>query len=100
MAKEEKKEKKGGFLRVVFWIVLIYLVANFCWNNKPLYRLIWPSNSTEISTDSVEKLKEKVLETVEETKNEVLKAETAIIPKEDKESLKELIKQKAADEKQ
>lgn len=93
----ETEAKKGGFFRIVFWILFIYLIANFCWNNQPLYRLIWPENSTEMATDNVEKLKEEVLDSVEQTKNKILEKKTAVIPEEDKESLKKLIEQKATD---
>jgi len=93
----DTEAKKGGFLRVVFWIILIYLIANFCWNNQPLYRLIWPNTTVETTTDTIKEAKTEILDKVEQTKNKILEKKTAVIPEEDKESLKKLIEEKATD---
>lgn len=99
MSEKEKKEKKGGFFRLIFWILVIYLLANFCWNGKPLYQLIWSEESVKKAAETVEKAKVEMLDTVEETKNKIVDEKTAVIPEEDKESLKNLIEEKAQSDK-
>lgn len=93
----DTEAKRGGFFRIVFWIIFIYLIANFCWNNQPLYRLIWPNSTAKTTTDTIRKVKTEILDSVEQTKNKILKTDTAVIPEKDKKSLEKLIEQKAED---
>ncbi len=85
----EKKEKtpRGFLIPLIFVLLLLYLLANFCRDGKPLYRYILPEREKPIL--------EKALEKSEEIVNKVTHKPTSVIPKEDQESLKKLIEQKS-----
>ncbi len=88
--------------KVIYIFIVLFLLANFSWSGKPLWRHLLPSSSTvtEPAKEGVEKGKifiEKAGETVKEgtekVKGTLKKAPTADIPKEDREKLEEFIRE-------
>ncbi len=88
--------------KLFFLIILFILIANFCWNGKPLYKQFI---SGKISTNSItNKIKTETHKTVEKTKKLIKKGTNSVksikksLPKEedvskkDKEELNNIIK--------
>ncbi len=100
-----KKGGAGGVLLKVFLILLfIVLLANFHWDGKPLYKVLFPSlDSTvkqtvekveETTKSGLEKAKEGIVETTQDIKEKVAGegATKSEFPKEDREKLDRIIK--------
>ena len=88
------KKSKSGLGSLIFKIVkiavFIFLLANFCWNGKPLWKNIIPSGSSAIekSEKAIKKESEKVQKMVKEISEDAEK--TAKKAAEDaKDSIKE-----------
>lgn len=72
-----KKGKNGGslFLKIVKIFVFVFLLANFCWNGKPLWRMIVPGaedaveQGGELIKEGAQKAGRAVKEAVQDTKN-------------------------------
>jgi len=104
--------KKSGaanvLLKVLLFIIFLVLLANFCWDGKPLYKVLFPGvdrgvaktvDKLENTTKSgIEKAKDTVVDKAQELKEEIKEKVTgdpevkSEFPKEDREKLDRIIK--------
>ncbi len=88
--------------KAVYIFIVLFLLANFSWGGKPLWKHIIPGSEsiTEPAKDGAEKGRifiEKAGDTIKEGGEKVIdsfkKVPTADIPKEDREKLEEIIRE-------
>ena len=99
-----KKKSGGGIGSLIFKIVkiavFIFLLANFCWNGKPLWKNIIPSGSSAIekSEKAIKKESEKVQKMVKEVSEDAEKTAKKAIDETKKaaEDAKDSIKEKTS----
>lgn len=98
------KKSKSGLGSLIFKIVkiavFIFLLANFCWNGKPLWKNIIPagSDAVEKSERALKEEKEKVRKMMKEASENAEKAAKKAVNETKKaaEEAKDSIKDKAA----
>ncbi|HDT11971.1 MAG TPA: hypothetical protein ENN58_04460 [bacterium] len=88
--------------KAIYIFIVLFLLANFSWGGKPLWRYIIPGSGdvSETAKEGVEKSRmfiEKAGESVKEgagkVKESFKKGPTAEIPEEDREKLEEFIRE-------
>ena len=96
---------KGGlgsmFLTIVKIIVFVFLLANFCWNGKPLWKNVIPSDGKtfEKIEKIIKKETQKAIKAASDTVDDAKKAADKAVKETKKaaEDAKDSIKNKAAD---
>jgi hypothetical protein len=87
--------------KAIYIFIVLFLLANFSWNGKPLWKHIIPESQsvTDPAKEGVEKGRafiEKAGDTLKEgsekVRDSLKKGPTAEIPKEDREKLEEIIR--------
>lgn len=99
-----KKKSSGGFgsliLKIVKIAVFIFLLANFCWNGKPLWKNIIPTagDTIEKSEKAIKKESEKVQKMVKEVSKDAEKTAKKAVDETKKaaEDAKDSIKEKTS----
>ena len=99
-----KKKSSGGIGSLIFKIVkiavFIFLLANFCWNGRPLWKNVIPSGSSAIekSGKAIKKESEKVQKMVKEVSEDAEKTAKKAIDETKKaaEDAKDSIKEKTS----
>lgn len=99
-----KKKSNGGISGLIFKIikiaVFIFLLANFCWNGKPLWKNIIPSggNAVEKSGKVIKDEAEKVQKMVKDASKDAEKTAKKAVEETKKaaEDAKDAIKEKAS----
>jgi hypothetical protein len=83
---------------IIYIFIIIFLLANFCWEKKPLWKHFLPAagNAVENVVEGTEKTIKEGTEKIKETIKNAPKAE---ISEEDKEKLNEIIKSSSEKEK-
>lgn len=97
----KKKSGKGGIgsliLKIIKIAVFVFLLANFCWNGRPLWKNVIPTagNAIEKSEKAIKKEAEKVQKAVKEASKDAEKTakkaidETKKAAEDAKDSIKE-----------
>ena len=99
-----KKKSSGGIGSLIFKIVkiavFIFLLANFCWNGKPLWKNVIPTagSTIEKSEKAIKKESEKVQKMVKDASKDVEKTAKKAVDETKKaaEDAKDAIKEKAS----
>ena len=100
----KKKSGKGGIgsliLKIIKIAVFVFLLANFCWNGKPLWKNIIPTagDTIEKSEKAIKKEAEKVQKAVKEASKDAEKTAKKAVDETKKaaEDAKDAIKEKAS----
>jgi len=104
MVKSSKKKGGDGIGSLIFKIVkiavFIFLLANFCWNGKPLWKILIPSaeSAIEKSGETLKKESGKVQKAVKDASKDVEKAAKKAVDETKKaaEDAKDAVKEKAS----
>jgi hypothetical protein len=90
---------------IIYIFIIILLLANFCWEKKPLWKHFLPAaenameNVVEGTEKSLKEGKEIIKEGTEKIKETIKDAPKAEISEEDREKLNEIIKKSSDKEK-
>lgn len=86
------------FKHIIYIFIILFLLANFCWEKKPLWKHFIPvaestmENVVEGTEKSLKEGKEIIKEGAEKIKETIKDAPKAEISEEDREKLNEIIK--------
>ncbi|MFO7736769.1 MAG: hypothetical protein R6W70_11225 [bacterium] len=64
-----KKDKNSFFKKLIKYLLLIFLIANFCWDGKPLYKYIYSGNEPKKIKNGVENLKKETDRQIDKIKD-------------------------------
>lgn len=64
-----KKDKGSFFKKLIKYLVLIFLIANFCWEGKPLYRYLYSGDESEKIKDGINSLKKETGRQIDKIKD-------------------------------
>jgi len=91
--------------KIIYIFIVLFLLANFCWEKKPLWKHFLPvaedtvENVVEGTEKTIKKGSEKIKEGTEIIKETIKNAPKAEISEEDREKLNEIIKSNSEKEK-